>query len=134
MGMKTIASLIFLALAAGCSGPGEMGPDAARLALVRLIENEHPGDTWRCLAAVRDSPVESLDDGWIAFGPARCHLQKKVFSISIIARNMAWFQNHYGRFVRVDGQWKAIVEGSQFGDALPESVREASRPPDSSKQ
>ena len=54
-------------------------------------------------------------------------------SISIIARNMAWFQNHYGRFVRVDGQWKAIVEGSQFGDARPESTREPDPRPDGGK-
>jgi hypothetical protein len=109
--MKSLATLLLLALAAGCLGPGEMGPEAARLALVRLIENEHPGDTWRCLAAVRDSPVESLDDGWIAFGPARCHLQKKVFSIAIAARNMAWFQNHYGRFVKVQVGDRPGVEG-----------------------
>jgi hypothetical protein len=131
--MKSMASLLLLALAAGCLGPGNPDPEAARLALVRLIENEHPGDTRMCLDAVRDGPVEPLDDGWIAFGPARCHLQKKVFSISIIARNMAWFQNHYGRFVRVDGQWKAIVEGSQFGDARPESTREPDPRPDGGK-
>jgi hypothetical protein len=46
---------------------------------------------------------------------------------------MAWFQNHYGRFVRVDGQWKAIVEGSQFGDARPESTREPDPRPDGGK-